>query len=639
MKRSLLVLFLLIAALGSIAVAQEAPAKKILKQWSLSPDYTEEILLPFDTLFSLCHRYRLADRYSPINATLGNYGLPFYQINYFDRITDPDKFLYSWYFPLMHHYDKAQFMNTQIPFTELVWSFGAPRETSEQTFRIRHSQNINRYLNIGLIYDIVYSLGKYNYQRSEDKTFTLFGSYTGKKYQFYTSLGINNLTAYENGGIVDPAELDNLESRDVQVNLGSLNNAKSTLRNRNFILVQRYTVGGNTGAPDSANINKKSFLGLSGTFSHILTIDHNKRTYSDSYPESGFYDSIYISSRETFDSHYFRSLENTVRFDFTTDEAAKVRLGGGVGIKNELRKYSQITAMQDTLLSDTLKWNRTSNVVVGRLYNNIGKKFRWSADGELYLQGYRAGDFRLNGEIVKSFDWKKGSAGLKILGSVTTQQPSFWYERWGSNHFQWNIDMKKEFRIDVGSQFSYPGRKAELRLNYAIIDNYTGFGPDALPSQHEGGLSVASLAISKDVRAWKFHLATDLLLQQSSNPEILDLPLVSTRTALYFEHLFKFKSTNGRLNLQLGADAIYHTPYHAMAYMPATGRFYQQDQYETGNYPFINAFINLKLRRARIFIMYDHLNAGMMGYDYNFIPSYPQNSSMLRYGIAWTFYN
>jgi len=73
--------------------------------------------------------------------------------------------------------------------------------------------------------------------------------------------------------------------------------------------------------------------------------------------------------------------------------------------------------------------------------------------------------------------------------------------------------------------------------------------------------------------------------------------------------------------------------------MPATGRFYRQDATETGNYPFVNVFINLKLRRTRIFLMFDHINSGMTGYEYYMIPSYPMNVRMFRYGLAWTFYD
>jgi len=278
-------------------------------------------------------------------------------------------------------------------------------------------------------------------------------------------------------------------------------------------------------------------------------------------------------------------------------------------------------------------------VLVGRLYNNIGDKFYWMATGELFLSGYRFGDFNLDGVISKSFSFKKGMASWKVNGAIANRQPSFWYEQWGGNHFEWTKSMDKEFRIDVGTSFSYPARKMELKFNYAIIDNYTGFDTLAMPVQHGGGLSVASVYASKDLRAWKFHLTTDLLLQQSSNPDVLDLPLATARATGFFEHLFNFRKTDGQLDMQVGAEVFYHTLYNAYSYMPATGRFYNQDRIETGNYPFVNVFMNLKIRRTRIFLMLDHVNAGLTGYDYFMIPSYPMNVRMFRYGLAWTFYD
>jgi hypothetical protein len=617
---------------------------RILKQWQLSGDFSEEVALPFDTVFSLFNRYRVTDRYSPYNATLGNYGLPFYQINFFDRITDPDKFLYSAYYPFMHVPDKAVFMNTQVPFTELVWSFAGPKETSEQTFRIRHSQNVNRYLNFGLIYDIVYSLGQYNYQRAEDKTFTFYSSYAGAKYKLYFSAGINNLISYENGGIVTKGQLTQPNTRDVPVRLGGLDKANSTLKNRNLLIVQRYTMGGYTKSkPGNTKQKQSGFFGLSGTLSHIFILESNKRTYSDAYPASGVYDTAFIRSTVTFDSLSVRSLKNTIRFDFTTDETRKFRLGGGVGLRNELFRYSQIVPTHDTAtLADTSVWKNNNNVLVGRLFNNIGDNFSWVVTGELFLSGYRAGDFNLNGVINKSFDWKKGKAIWLITGGMTNRQPSFWYEQWGSNNFEWHNNMNKEFRIDVGSVFSYPVRKAEIKFNYAIIKNYTDFGLNAMPSQYSGGLSIAAISLRKEMQAWKFHLATDILVQKSSNSDILDLPLVMVRSAGYFEHLFRFEQTGGRLNTQLGVDVTYNTLYHPYTYMPATGRFFRQE-ISTGNYPFINVFLNFKVKRTRVFLMMDHVNYGMMGNkignNYDMIPNYPMNIRMFRYGLAWTFYD
>ena len=613
---------------------------RILREWTLSPDYSEEVNIPIDTVFSLSNRVKIADKYSPVNATLGNYGLPFYQLSFFDRVTDPEKFLYAYYYPLMHLPSNAVFMNTQVPFTELDWSFAGPVANSEQTFRVRHSQNISRFINFGLIYDIVFSLGQYNYQRSADKTFTFYSSYTGEKYKVYFSAGINNLLSYENGGIIMISDLNQPNTFDVPTQLGALDKANSDLKNHNILLVQRYTIGGNPVVKKDSTSHKRSgFFGLSGTFSHIFMFENNARTYKDADPTSGFYENIFITKTVTSDSVYSRTIKNTVRFDFSTDETRKFALGGGAGIRNEISRYYFIVPTPFPLFAAPSILHENSNVLIGKLFNNIGNKFGWQATGELYATGYRAGDFNLNGEISKSFDWKKGRASWLITGSMKNTQPSIWYDRWGGNNFGWDKNLKKEFRIDLGTTFKYPARKTELKLNYAIIKNYVDFDTTAHPSQYSGGLSVASVAVKNELRAWKFHLASDVIIQKSSNSEILDLPLVTVRSAGYFEQLIRFLKTGGKLNLQLGVDVTYNTVYHPYAYMPATGRFYRQDNVTAGDYPFINVFLNLKIKRTRIFVMFDHVNSKLMGYDYLMVPSYPMNIRMLRYGLAWTFYD
>jgi hypothetical protein len=540
----------------------------------------------------------------------------------------------------MHLPSNAVFMNTQVPFTELNWSFAGPVANSEQTFRVRHSQNINRFINFGLIYDIVFSLGQYNYQRSADKTFTFYSSYTGEKYKVYFSAGINNLLSYENGGIIKISDLNQPNTFDVPTKLGDLDKANSDLKNRNILLVQRYTIGGNPVVKKDSTSHKRSgFFGLSGTFSHIFIYESNARTYKDADPTSGFYDTIFITKTVTSDSIYSRTIKNTMRFDFSTDETRKFTLGGGAGIRNEISRYYYIVPTPFPFFAAPSVLHENSNVLIGKLYNNIGNKFGWIATGELYATGYRVGDFNLNGEITKSFDWRKGRALWLITGSMMNTQPSIWYDRWGGNDFEWNNNLKKEFRIDLGTSFKYPARKTELKLNYAIIKNYVDFDTTAHPSQYSGGLSVASASVKNELRAWKFHLASDVIIQKSSNSEILDLPLVIVRSAGYFEHLIRFAKTGGKLSTQLGVDVTYNTVYHPYAYMPATGRFYRQDNVTAGDYPFINVFLNLKIKRTRIFVMFDHVNAKLMGYNYEMVPSYPMNIRMLRYGLAWTFYD
>ena len=641
MKRCIFLFLILVLPLGLAAQKQDSVRHTVKRQWKLSADYAEEIAIPLDTAFSLFHRHKIADKYSPFNAYAGNYGLPLYQINFFDRITDPDMYLYGYYYPFMHLPSNQTFFNTQTPYTEFVFTYSGPADRAEQTFRISHSQNISRNFNVGLIYDIVYSLGQYNYQRSENKTFTLYSSYTGNRYKFYAGTGINNITSEENGGIKNFSEMPKINTRDIAVNLGGLNKAKSILKNRNILLVQKFSVNREPVFKVDSLLknNVKRKFRMEGTFSHILAWEVNKRTYTDSSPESGFYDTVFISRDHTFDSLSVRSLKNTLRFDFSTDETRKIRLGGGIGIRNELFRYSQILPTDTLIKSDTAIWRNSNNVLVGRLFNNIGNKFRWVATGELYFTGYRAGDFTLDGKLIKTFSFKKGPAELDLFGKVANQQPSIWYERWGGNNFQWSNNFQKEFRVNLGGELSFPARRMLIRYNNAVINNYTDFGPDTLPSQYTKALTVTSLYIRKELSAWKFHLANDVLIQKSTNQTVLDLPLVTVKSAGFFEHNFHFKATNGYLNSQLGAEVFYNTPYHGYAYVPATGRYYRQDKTLTGDYPYINVFINFKLKRTRIFLMLDHINSKYMGYNYFMVPSNPMNIRMFRYGLAWTFYD
>jgi len=638
-------IFILFLAFPAVISAQKADTLKhrITRQITLSADYSEEVSLPFDTTFSLFNHYRRVEKVSEFNAWPGNYGQPLYQLNFFDRITDPDKFVYRYYYPYMHLPDNPVFMNTQVPFTEMSFIFAGPRDRAEQEFKIRHSQNVNKSLNFGLVFDVIYSLGQYAYQRAADRNFSLYSSYTGNKYRLYAQFGNNYTEALENGGIVNPEQMKSYQTKDIEVNLGSLNNAKTIMKNRNFLVVQKFTVNKPL-SPEAdsaiAEQDRKKFR-VSGTFSHILTFDKTKKDYSDSYPGSGFYDTTYISKSLTFDSLAMRNLRNTVRFDFSTDESRKVSLGVGVGIRNELLKYSQIIPTLTGTPPDSVVtvWTESNNALVGRMYNNIGIKFRWVATGELYITGRRSGDFILDGVITKDFGFKKGLARWEITGSMTNIQPSVWFERYGSNHFKWDNSFQKELRINAGTRFQYPERKASVRFNYAIIDNYTYFGTDALPEQHSGGLSVVSLMLKKEFQAWKFHLANEVLLQQSSNTDVVDLPLVAVRSAGFFEHNFHFKLTNGNLNTQLGVEVFYNTSYKSYSYMPSTGIYYNTLSEKTGNYPYLTAFLNVKIKRTRILLQLDHFNHGWTGYNYFMVPSNPMNTMYFRWGFAWTFYD
>jgi len=644
MNRALIYITLLSVSLNAFAQKGKIPEKAdsvthVTRQFKLDETFTEIIDVALDTLVNTFHRYKKTEEISPFFQNLGNYGLPYIEVDFFDRPVDPEYFIYRHLRYFMHHAGNKMYVDTHVPFTELKWTYGGERNLAEQTLGVRHSQNVTPFFNIGLDLDIIYSLGQYIYQKSDNRVFTLHASYLGNKYKALASWSINNLNAYENGGVADPTILDQYETRDVPVNLGGLNEAINRIKNMNFQVIQKYTIGGGGDTPADSTENKKK-RGVSGTFSHILEYEKGRRIYEDNAPGIGFYDTIYINETVTYDSLYARVLKNTLRFDFNTSETAKFQLGIGVGAVNEQNVFAQILPThEEENPADSVKWKESSNAVLGTLYNRIGKKFGWRADGKLYFTGLRAGDFELKGTINKSFNEGEEETELVARGSVLNTGPAWWINRWGSNHFEWSNGLSSEFRINVGGSFDYPGMNFNAGIDYAVITNMFYFNTEAIPEQYDGVISVISARLNKNFSFWKFRFDNSVLLQKSSHKDILDLPLVCARSAFYFDHEFHFNATGGRLKTQLGFEAEYNTAYYSYSYMPATGIFYVQNGIKTGNYPIINVFANIKVKRTRIFVGFDHVNYGLMGYDYFISPYYPMNIRMFKYGIAWTFYN
>ncbi|MCK4701674.1 MAG: hypothetical protein KAT38_15115, partial [Bacteroidales bacterium] len=182
-------------------------------------------------------------------------------------------------------------------------------------------------------------------------------------------------------------------------------------------------------------------------------------------------------------------------------------------------------------------------------------------------------------------------------------------------------------------------RFLDASFNYVLIDNYTYFDTAAYPAQINGLASILSLYLSKEFHLGKFHFLNKVLFQQTDHQDQIPLPLISVCNSTYFEHNFYFKLTQGHLLVQLGFDVYFNTPYNAMAYMPSTGQFYIQDQKELGNYPYFDAFLNIKLKRTRFFLMFDHVNSGFTGNNYFSVLHYPLNQRTFKFGLSWTFYD
>ena len=147
-------------------------------------------------------------------------------------------------------------------------------------------------------------------------------------------------------------------------------------------------------------------------------------------------------------------------------------------------------------------------------------------------------------------------------------------------------------------------------------------------------MQVFSASLNQNFHVGILHWNNSLTYQTSSDDNILALPKFVVYSNLYL--LFKVAKV---LTVQLGVDCDYYTRYYAPVYQPATMGFCNQHSTMIGNYPFMNAYINMKLSKARFYVMFSHVNQGWFGNDYFSMPDYPLNPRRFQLGVSVDFAN
>lgn len=198
----------------------------------LAPSYAWKLIEPLglrkpttiDTIYLNYARESVPTEVSDAWATTGNLGSEGMNLIYMDRQPMSDFFFAD---ALEHWYPTVKTMkyyNTRIPMTLLSYTTAGSRENSQDRLSGVFSGNVNRRLQLGAIFDYLYSKGCYNYQATKDITWGASASYMGDRYEFQGFFNSYNLLNKENGGITDdlyitdPAELQG--GRDVNQSKG-----------------------------------------------------------------------------------------------------------------------------------------------------------------------------------------------------------------------------------------------------------------------------------------------------------------------------------------------------------------------------------------------------------------------------------
>lgn len=602
--------------------------ESLIQTWKLSDFGTYKSTLHVDTLMGNIQNFNPIYQRSISNSYLGNFGSP-YQSNIFkDRVSDESFMFFNTFEAYMNKPNEVLFFNTTTPFTSFFYETAGSKDRSENLLRILHSQNINPFWNIGVNFNLISSEGQYQNQKTKLYDFNLFSSYEKGRYGAHFVLSQNRIEVNENGGVIADSLIRDtvIEPENVRV---KLDDTKNKLSNFNLSANQYY----NLGAAKLKIVNGDTTEIYPVKLVHDFNYESNSREFNEGTVDTLFFKNFYLSKEKNVDVTKQTLISNGFHFVFNENQNKKLSFGARVGLLNEFSKYNLRRQDVDQFPQEDKMIHNTQ--LMTSIFRQTGKSWNWKFSGAYVFEGYRQNDYQLDGNMTYLFGDTVHKHGLEIRTQISSRTPDFLMTEYHGNHQKWDEKFDRSKEISLG--FEYRLDKYGFKIGGQVdrIENYTYFGYDALATQSSKSIQVATAYLEKNFNLGKFKLNQKIIGQKSSNEEILPLPSLSIHSNNYYQNSF----FNGALDIQVGFTAYYNTSFYAPNYMPSTGQFFLQKEQELGDYPKVDLFFNFRIKRTRIFVMYEHFNARIGSQNYFSTLHYPINPGMLKYGLRWTFYD
>ena len=318
----------------------------------------------------------------------------------------------------------------------------------------------------------------------------------------------------------------------------------------------------------------------------------------------------------------YSCLRNTLGVALLEGFNKYAKAGLSAFITHELRTYNQVTdtiplsgpdrpeALTPYPLAERLPEKTTENLlyVGAQLTKRQGSLLNYEGTVKFGLVGPAAGEIHADGNVSTRIRLLGDTVSIKGYGHFSNTTAPFFMKQFVSNHFIWQNDFGKTRRLRFGGILDVPHTGTNIDVGVENIQNMIYFNDLCLPSQNGGSVQVLSVRLQQDFRWRALNWCNTVTYQKSSDESVLPLP----QLAIYSNLFLRFKLAKV-LDVQMGVDLDYYTRYYAPAYQPATMTFHNQSQIKCGNYPYMNAYVNMQLSRARFFVLFSHVNQGVFG--------------------------
>lgn len=577
---------------------------------NLQTDYTPHYP---DTSITLFHNY------FPRNF-LGNTGLssaPYYLsygtnplgFYFFEAPTQTDRILEK----------EIKYYKTKGPYADLTGIAGSKQL---QIFKLNFTHSFSERMNVSLRLNRYNSTGYYLKQQSFANNILFNNSFITKRGRFgYYAFLLGNLNKNkENGGIKDSVLNDstvwlNKGILDVKLDSAARENREMKVMFNPWFLLNR--------KDDSTSV-VQHFLSLKSDYT-----SHKYRYRDQSISKDQFYDVFYFDTLRTNDSAHVQKFRNSVEYNAVNLNGLGLRLG----FCNE---YNRVWQKKDSVFFNQLF---TGGLILRKAIGpnnsekNAGRRIESSLNFDYVLYGPNRNNARIE---MKNRLYKTGSLREMTIDLLyDSRNADHIYRNWQSNHYIWQNNFKTVDQIQARAGMRF-NKKLSAYALYQSISNLVYFNEQALPAQHKGttGNLVFSFCYS-DLYVKHIGIHLNYFYQQSSSPSLIRLPQNSGSLNLfYYASLFK-----NNLLLQLGGQLQAYQSMESYAFMPATQVYYLQKGFKTGEYPFLDVYLNVRIRPASFFVKIENILAGYAGNNFALVQGYYQPQMAFRFGLTWLFFD
>ena len=620
-------------------------------KWHVKRDFNRVEIGPLDTTltdYRIDYPFYREDVGDIAQGALGQTSLP---LNYFRRPQFFDFSFASPYYAYTYNMENVSFYNTKRPIIRMSYAESGQKRFREENFNIMHVQNVSPTTGFNVDYKARGTRGQYIWSRTKNHNLAVAFNHTGKRYSVHAAYYNNHIEQQENGGVVGEwAIADTVFDMPSGVPMKLADaQAKNLYRNNAFFITQSYGIPLQRLTESDFSMANLSavYIGHSFEYSSWSKVysdlnkpytnerDHRDENGNFVPKDSTYYQHWYINPTETRDSIYERNISNRffVQAQPWDRNGVVGTLDAGIGI--DMHTYSQFE-LKDYLTGKYTKVNKTSYFFYGSVSGKIKKYVDWDGNLTFYPSGYRGGDLKIGAHLALKGYLRGHPLILEGRFSMDRRSPNYWQENLFSNHYIWNTPLNKENETRFEVKFSVPDFAFEAGAWQGVISDKIYYASDSNVAQHNGNVSLTSVYARKDFRLGGLHLDNRVLLQWSTDQDVVPVPLLSAFLSYYYE----FWVVRDVLRLQIGLDGRYNTRYYAPSYNPALSVYYNQREVEVGNYPYMDAFVMGKWKRMRIFLKYQHVNKGLFGNgEYFSAAHYPLNPGMFKIGISWGFYD